>query len=199
MANTFFNKRNVDLNQGYIPRIEFKLFGNWEGTVRMINKLGPSIKQASLISQLKICNLIAKKVKAHLKNQDLDWEPLSERYAIRKENAGMDGRILMANETYYNNIQAWTKGNQHLAFVGVKKGMYTKEISGRRSRLDVATIAAVHEFAAGGSHIPRRPLWNPTIAEIGGTKGIKELYIKHLVGALRVRGIPVKAYFNLFK
>lgn len=197
MARTFFNKTNVDLNKGFIPRVEFKLFGQWSETIRVLNKLSPTVKECSLIAQMKICLEICKRVKKHLKNQDLNWEPLSESYSKRKSEEGLDTGILMAYGTYYNNITAWQKGNQHLAFVGVKKGIYTRELSGKRSRLDIATIAAVHEFSSG-RRIPKRPLWNPTIREIGGVPGIKKLYVKHLVGSLRVRGIPVKAYFNIF-
>lgn len=197
MPGTFYNKKTIDLESG-IPRIKFQLFGRWEDSIRMINSLSPAIKKSSVLAQLKICQLIAKKVKNHLKYQDLDWEPLSEDYEIRKQRAGMDGRILMSNQTYYNNIEAWTISNRHLAFVGVKKGMYTRELSGARSRLDVATIAGIHEFATGGGRIPRRPLWNPTINEIGGASGIKKLYIGHLAQALRMNNIPVQVYFNLF-
>lgn len=198
MARTFFNKNNVPLNQGYIPRIEFKLFGQWEETIRTLNKLSPAVKECSLIAQIKICTDICKRVKKHLKNQDLNWEPLSSDYSKRKSEAGLEGGTLIAYGTYYNNITTWQKGNQHLAFVGVKKGIYTKNLKGKRSKLDVATIAAVHEFSSGRI-IPKRPLWNPTIREIGGVSGIKNMYVKHLVGSLRVRGIPVKAYFNIFK
>lgn len=197
MARTFFNKTNVPLNQGFIPRIEFKLFGQWDETIRILNKLSPTVKECSLIAQMKICQDICKRVKNHLKNQDLNWEPLSEKYREAKTNAGLGGETLIAYGQYYNNIEAWQKGNQHLAFVGVKKGIYTRRLSGKRSRLDVATIAAIHEFS-NGIKLPRRPLWNPTIREMGGAPGIKKAYVKHLVGSLRVRGIPVKQFQNIF-
>lgn len=197
MARTFLNKTNVALGQGFIPRVEFKLFGQWDETIRILNKLSPRIKECSLIAQMKICKEICKRVKGHIKNQDLSWQPLSVNYAKRKSDHGLDGGILNAYGNYYNNVEAWQKSNQHFAFVGVKKGKYTRGINGKRSKLDIATIAAVHEFSSG-RRIPRRPLWNPTIAEMGGAPGLKKLYVKHLVGSLRVRGIPVKAYFNLF-
>lgn len=197
MARTFFNKTNVPLNQGFIPRIEFKLFGQWDETIRVLNKLSPAIKECSLIAQMKICKEICKRVKKHLKQQDLNWEPLSHEYSKRKSEAGLEGGTLIAYGNYYNNIEAWQKGNQHIAFVGVKKGIHTRGLNGKRSRIDVATIAAIHEFSSG-RRIPRRPLWNPTIAEMGGAPGLKKMFVKHLVGSLRVRGIPVKAYFNIF-
>lgn len=198
MARTFFNKLNVPLNQGFIPRVQFKLFGDWAETIKVLNKLSPTIKDCSLIAQMKICQDVAKRVKAHLKNQDLAWQPLAHRTTMKKSQANLDSGTLIAYGTYYNNIKAWQIGNQHMAYVGVKRGIYTKDTRGKRSRIDVATIAAVHEFSSG-RHIPRRPLWNPTIAEMGGAPGLKKLYVKHLVGSLRVRGVPVKSFFNLFK
>jgi len=197
MARTFLNKLNVPLNQGFIPRLQFKLFGQWDETIRTLNKLSPTVKECSLIAQTKICNEICKKVKGHLKNQDLNWEPLTDKYMKRKEEEGLSGDILMAWGNYYNNIQVWTVGNQHFVYVGVKRGIYTKDVRGKRSRIDVATIAMVHEFSSG-IKLPRRPLWNPTIAEMGGALGLKKLYVKHLVGSLRVRGIPVKSFMNIF-
>lgn len=197
MPGTFFNRKNVDLNQGYIPRIEFKLFGRWDETIRVIQKLSPSVKEGSLVAQTKICQEICKRIKNHLKNQDLNWEPLSEAYEKRKEEEGLDSGTLIAYGNYYNNIKVWRKGAEHFVYVGVKKGMYTRDLRGKRSRLDIATIAAVHEFSSG-IRVPRRPLWNPTIREMGGAPGLKKLYVKHLVGVLRSRGIPVKQFFNVF-
>lgn len=197
MARTFLNKKNVDLNQGYIPKVKFTLFGDWEKVITITQKLGKEIKAAGIYAQLKICEDIVKRVKNHLKFQDLGWVPLNEKYAEKKEKKGLDPGILMSYQTYYNSIEAWKSGNRHLVFAGVKGGIYTKTTNGRRSKLDVATIAAIHEFSLG-RRLPRRPLWNPTIAEIGGAPGMKKAYIKHLKGYLRVRGIPVKEYSSIF-
>lgn len=197
MARTFFNKTNVPRRAGSGRyQITFKLFGQWAETIDVINKLGPSIKAGSIKAQMKICQDIAKRVKKHIKLQDLNWQPLSEVYAERKAAAGLSGNTLEAYENYYNNITVWTVGTQGYVLVGVKKGLYTKNLSGRRSKYDIATIAAIHELSQGRK-IPRRPLWNPTIAEMGGAPGLKAKFISHLVGALRVKGIPVKPFMNL--
>lgn len=200
MARTFFNRINVPLDQGYIPQIRFKLFGQWDTAIRTLNKLSPAVKEASLAAQLKVCQDICKRVKTHLRKQDLDWEPLNSEYLEKKEDIGFSPLTLIAYGTYYNNIETWQVGNQHLAFVGVRRGIYTKNLRGKRSRLDVATIAAVHEFS-NGTKIPRRPLWNPTIREMDGTKGIQKLFVGELRKGLKKRGIPVKdfTYSKIFK
>lgn len=198
MGNTFLNKRNIPLNQGYAPNIEVKLFGNWDKTITTVQQLSPKIKQASIKAQLKVCNVICQKVKSHIMHQDLGWRPLSPAYAKRKaKGKGTWDGVLINYGTYYKNIGLWQIGSRHLVMVGVKRGIYTRTLSGKRSKIDVSTIAAIHEFSSGRK-LPRRPLWNPTIAEIGGAKGIKKMYTNSLLWHLRRAGIPVGPFKNLF-
>lgn len=197
MAGTFFNKRNTPLNAMGGKKIEFKLVGNWEETIRTISQLSPKIKAASIFAQLKIGEEIKKKVKNHLRNQDLGWAELSPLYAKKKADAGLSGKILMAYKTYYQNIEVWQKSNQHLVFIGVRRGIYTKRVgSNKKSRYDVATIGAIHEFSQG-KRIPKRPLWNPTIAEYGGAIGIKIRYAYYLSKHLKFLKVPIKELSRL--
>lgn len=197
MARTFYNKNNTPLNIDGRRMIQFKTFGQWDETIRVIQKLNPSIKACSVAAQMMVCNDIAKRVKAHIRNQDLNWPKLSPEYKKKKSKAGFNPKILLATKTYYNNIGVWRIGNQHFVFVGVRRGIYTYEVNGKRSRLDVATIAAIHEFSSGRK-VPRRPLWNPTIAEMGGASGIKGVFVTELVKRLRAKGIPIKVINGFF-
>jgi hypothetical protein len=61
-------------------------------------------------------------------------------------------------------------------------------MNGKRSRLDIATIATIHEFSRG-KRIPRRPLWNPTIKEMGSSKGIQKI-------CYNITNIPSKESWN---
>jgi hypothetical protein len=179
-------------------RLTFELYGEWDKTIRTVQKVGPAVKIAGLYAQMKVASILKKKVIGHLLNQDLGWRALDDKYLAQKAKAGADTSILMAWNQYYQSIEMWHKSNEHTVFVGVKKGKYTYSVwDNRRSRIDIATIAFIHEFSRG-SKIPRRPLWNPTIAEMGGEKGIKDLYVKHLMGKLRVMGIPVKQFKTLW-
>mgnify|MGYP001068204888 CR=1 FL=1 len=170
--------------------ISFELFGDWDKALRTFSKLGPVVKESSLAAQLKVGKEIVKIVKGHLRNQDLGWAKLDAIYAKRKSAAGLSGKILMSYKTYYDNIKVWQPGNRSLVLIGVKKGIYTKQLNGKRSRLDVATIAAIHEFSSG-KRLPRRQLWNPSITQMGGVPGIKKMFILSLVWHLRKAGIPV--------
>lgn len=171
------------------PGIRFKQFGNWEEAIRVIQKLKPSIKNASIAAQISVCNDICKRVKNHILKQDLGWVPLQPGYAVLKESVGGYTQTMMLWGDYYDAIKVWRTGNQHMVFVGVKKGIYSRDINGKRNRLEIAQIAAIHEFSA--SLTRRRPLWNPTIQEIGGVKGLKTSYLFHLFKQLRIRQVPV--------
>lgn len=196
MGNVF-SKTKVATGSTGRPHLEISLFGDWAKVIKTLQRLSPDIKDASIKAQTKVAKEICKRVKAHLRNQDLSWEELSETYAAKKSEAGLDGRTLMAYKTYYDAIQTWTKGNQHMVFVGVKKGIYGRNLEGKRTKLEVAAYAAIHEFSSG-RRIPKRPLWNPTIKELGGAKGIKKMYLGSLLAHLRLKGIPITEYRNLF-
>jgi hypothetical protein len=156
------------------------------------------VKIASAYAQHKIAEDLKKKVLGHLMNQDLGWMPLTERYLKQKAIAAADTRILLAWNQYYHCIELWHQNAENTVYVGVKKGKYTYSVwDNKRSKIDIARIAAIHEFSKG-RRIPRRPLWNPSIQEMGGEKGIKDKFVKHLVGKLRVMGIPVKQFQALW-
>lgn len=190
MPPGFIRKGDLPKNSSGNLKLEIKPIGRWNEAVRVISKLSPAIKKASLKAQLKVCNEIRTRVRAHLRNQDLGWKLLSSTYSERKSSLGLDGRTLIAYGNYYHNIEVWQKGMQYLVFVGVKRGKYTRRLNGKRGKLDIATVAAIHEFSSGRK-VPRRPLWNPTIREIGGAKGIKSIYLKSFKHWLRMGGMPV--------
>jgi len=196
MPQPFLTKSKVPTSSLGVPNMQVKLFGDWEKAVVAIQKMGPAVKEAGLKSQMRIANMIVTRVKAHIKNQDLHWKPLSHSYAEKKEREGLNEWTMFAYGNYYRAIKAWTVGSQNMVLIGVRRGLQTQSLSGRKSKMEIANIAVVHEFSSG-RRIPKRPLWNPTIAELGGAKGLKALFVKHLVSHLRVRGIPVKQYSTL--
>lgn len=181
---------NLPLNPKGIPQIKFELFGKWEESMKLFGKLGYTMKIASLRAQLKIGKDIVTEVKGHLRKQDLAWAALDKKYADKKAAAGLNTKTLMAYGTYYSNINTWQEGSKHMVLIGVKKGIYTRTLKGSKSKLDVATIAGIHEFSSG-KRIPRRPLWNPSIMKMGGAPGIKKMYIRALIWHLRRLGVSV--------
>lgn len=187
-------KFNVPSGPANLPRIKFQLMGDWDKAMSVVARLGPNIKQSSIKAQLRVAKEIGKRVRQHLRDQDLGWKELSPKYEKKKGKAGLNTKTLMAYNTYYDNIETWTEGNRHLICIGVRRGIYTKSLTGKKSKLDVATIAGIHEFASG-RRVPRRPLWNPTLTMMGGQAGIRKMYINTLVYHLRLAGVPVQKEF----
>jgi hypothetical protein len=192
MADPGFIRRKGLERGGYrnLPRLEIKPFGNWSGVMRTMARLSPAIKQSSIAAQMKVAKQIVKIVKAHLRNQDLGWRPLAPTTVELKETYGLDSRILYAHGGYYDAIEAWQKNQESIVFAGVKKGKYARSYQGKKRRIDISQVAAIHEFSRG-KRIPRRPLWNPTIREMGGAKGIQKMFINSFVWHLRRAGIPI--------
>lgn len=176
--------------------LQWKLVGEWDKAVRLMSRLSPEVKNSSIKAQMRIADEIMKRVKGHLRKQDLPWAPLSPKTVAKKDKADMDPRTLIGRGTYLNSIKAWRVGNQYGVMVGVKRGIYTYTYGGKKSRWEVSQIAVAHEFSSG-RRIPRRPLWNPTLAEMGGAKGIQTLFVKYFIATLRRNGVPIKPFQNL--
>lgn len=168
-------------------RAKFIPTKNWDTVLRKLARLEPEIKQCSLRAQKSLANDILKKVLSHLIKQDLKWRKLSKKYKERKRTNDLDERILLATHSYFSSITVWTRKNGWQAFVGVPKGVYGKTPEGKKSSLDISTIATIHEFSKNPKR--RRPLWNPTIREMGNTTGLKNRYTKLLLKELRSSGL----------
>jgi hypothetical protein len=128
MPPGFIKKTNLNIGSSNYPQLEVKLFGRWEDAVKMTQKLGPSIKESGIKAQTKVVTELVKRVKAHLRNNDLGWKPLSPVYAARKSALGLDSRILIAHGEYYHAIEVWRIGNQHMVYGGVRKGRRGKQL-----------------------------------------------------------------------
>lgn len=184
---TFFTRDDVG-------KVTYEPFGDWAGAVRVFSRLSPEIKVACVRAQEKLAMAILKKVKAHLLKQDLPWRHLTAKYLKKKTKAGWDSRILLATHSYYNNIEFWKRSNGWNVFIGVKKGVYGITLEGKKSAIDIATIAYIQEFSENRKR--RRPLWNPVIREMGNTPGLKAEYIKKLKVELRKSGLRKYLYLT---
>jgi len=176
---------------GNTPQLKFTPTGKWDEASRLMGRLNPEIKEASVKAQWKLCEEILKRVKRHMIRQDLGWKPLNRKYVKLKKGLGWDHRMLLATKDYYDNIMIWKRANGWQVFVGVKPGIYGRTIRGKRAKKDIASIATIHEFARGKR---RRPLWNPTIREMGNTPGIKKMYLDQFEKELKKGGLKKYIY-----
>lgn len=126
--------------------------GNWPGAVRAYSMMNPVIKSAIMNAQRRYARRLVSAVKKHIMAQDLPWAPAS---------TGKRGSHLMIDtRDYYESISYWQKDYQ--LEVGVKKHF----IHGKTGQ-PLWKVAQWQE--KGTKNIPARPLWKPTIEELGGS------------------------------
>lgn len=120
--------------------------------------------------------------------QELDWEPLSERWLKYKIKKGWDTRILRATGAYVNSIQP-RKVSKHVYKVApsnrkTKSGATLHQIG---SYLEYGTVNA-----DGSMRMPARPHWRPVWEEFLREQGeivaeMKKHFVANLVKEMKKR------------
>jgi len=134
--------------------------GDWDKLQNTLDNLASRFKGEMAKQVGKGIKTIETKVLAHVDQQDLDWEPLTEAYAERKEKEGLDPDTLRATNRMYSNITT-RQMDSFRGMTGVRRGVRTEEGD------EVVDIAMIHEQPNDdGSKIPARKLWEPTYEEV---------------------------------
>lgn len=176
------------------PGIKARLFGPWSYVTKLLTYLEPEIRKAAISAQRKVAESYVRKIKAHLRNQDIPgWTPLTPKYADWKMGKFGNEDLLMASTQYYESIEAWRSGGVYMA--GVKKGQKYKYSRGKRKR-EVSEVAYIHEmWSMSGGNKPKRPLWGYTLnQDMGGKEGIRKLVNNIFRDKLRDKGYPVEDF-----
>lgn len=135
------------------------LTGDWAKLQHVLSDAGIKIRRESSRSIRRSLSTIERAVLSHIDEQDLDWDPLSEAYAARKEKQGLSPDILRATNQMYQNITT-AQPDSYRGMVGVQRGVK----SGNGDEL--TDIALIHEQPDDdGTIIPARKLWQPTFEE----------------------------------
>lgn len=154
-------------------------YGDWLGVGLALKAVPAMIASSADWGMRKYSEKLVKVVKAHINNQDLGWPQLSE-----STNSG-DPRILVNSEDYYNSIKSWRANYRYYA--GVKLNEYNSR------GIRIVDYAIAHEFGHG--NMPKRALWEPSIKEMGGAKGAKDMVSKAIfakIALLKLKGFNVK-------
>ncbi len=169
--------------------IDFKLFGPWNKVKALFQDLPKNLKDITTSSQRSIAEKYARKIKAHLRDQDIPgWTPLSPRYADQKMGKYGNEDILLASWKYYESIKVWRQGG--IYHVGVPK---TETYPNGK---EVSKIAALHEAWSTMPGRPHRPLWGYTFKEdMGGLSGVHKAINQLIKEKLQAKGYPVKKLF----
>lgn len=158
--------------------VNIRAVGDWRGANAMFRNFSRDIKRAFKSSQENVAKKLLRKVKGHLKKQDLGWVPLSQKTIDRKGHA----IALIDSGAYYRSIKFWQVS--YTVYVGVRRGVLNSDGN------EIARIAVWQEY--GTRYIPARPLWRPSIEEIGGPVGMRNDVQRSMYWKLRKMGYKVR-------
>lgn len=135
--------------------VKVSMLGNWPKAVKTFATLSPVVKRSIAMGQRKYARKLVAIVKGHIIQQDLGWKAASP---------SKRGSMLMIDtRDYYQSIRYWQKNYE--LHVGVPEHL----IHGRSGQ-KLWKVATWNE--RGTKKIPARPLWGPSIKELGGTKQV---------------------------
>jgi hypothetical protein len=180
MKRTKLTLYNTPSGKARAVQIKFEKIGNWDTTVAKLVKLDKNLKSSLQWGERKVGEKLVNIVKNHLRNQDLGWDGLATSTLWKKKG---DARVLIDTETYLNSIKTWQSNGTR--FIGVPK-----DITNPENGEEVWRIAQIHEFKSyhGG---PFRALWGPSMEEIGGNKGVRDIIFDVLYKKMKKLGYPV--------
>ena len=148
-------------------KVNFKLTGKWELATKAIESMPSKLKEAYRQSQRNYGDKLRRVVRNHIIAQDLPWKDLSSATIKRKGHQ----EIYQDSLDYYNAIRVYSSGPYRIS-VGVKPNDVNQK------GVNIAMYAAVnefgHRFEGSNRYVPKRPLWAPSVKDLGGKQGLAE-------------------------
>ena len=134
--------------------------GDWGRIDRTLSGVARNLKSETSRAIGRGLKKVERKILSHIDEQDLDWQPLSEKYKEQKESKGLSPDTLRASNAMYQSITT-DQPNAWEGMVGVKRGVKTRDGE------EVTDVALIHEQPDDdGTIIPARKLWAPTFEEV---------------------------------
>lgn len=138
--------------------MDLRKFGDWDIMVKMARNLPQDVEQANRISLQQIALKAESLAVKFIRDQSLNWKPLSKKYMDKKAREGLSNKIYVATSTMFQNITSYA--DTQVAFAGVnRKAKYANGES-------VANIAKILEYGSIGRNIPPRKLWRVVYADM---------------------------------
>ena len=164
--------------------ISFNKFGPWEKVMADLKSLNITIRNSALYGQKKAVIQYYNIVKNHLINQDLPWASLKPNYLKQKHSSS----TLIETGTYLSNISYWR--DSYVYYIGVKQGIFETTKGGKQG-LELAILASIHEYGSRKRNIAKRPLWKPSLDEMGGGQGMVNIIQDVLANKFRQMRYPI--------
>lgn len=133
----------------------FRRVGNWSAARRLSTELKYDINHAAGIAMRRVGLETERKVVKYIQKQPSTWPPLTEKYKERKQKQGYSTLMLRRTGDYITRITSTVAPDKMSVFVGVRKGVKSKEGD------DMVQIGAVLEYGRKGDKRLARPHFKP--------------------------------------
>lgn len=155
-------------------KMTYQMVGPWKSSEDFVRQLPRNLRRKAMTAFESVARKYVSHVKRHLQANDIGLA------AKKRPELSNDSRPLLDTHLYLRNIKFWQE--QYRIFVGVKKGIYYSDDSGRK---EVAAIASLHE--RGGAKVPKRPVWAITHKQdMGGNAGVRKMIRDKLAAKLLI-------------
>lgn len=164
--------------------LRFNLTGHWTKTVTNFKTLPRDTLVATSLAHRNFGRRLERRVKRHMRNQDLPWAPLAKSTLYHRRMRGNYGTgALMDTQAYYHAIKVWQ--SSYVVYVGVPR-----DAGVNKRGVPIAVYAALQE--TGTKRIPARPLWEPSFSEMGGSAAITSETKAYIEKAYRLKGWNIR-------
>lgn len=161
--------------------VQIRAFGDWNRAQEFIQNLSPALRASALWGQEKAVKKLVKIVKDHIQQgtvpPGVTWQPLSEKTTKRK---GHD-KFYLDTKDYFRTIGTWREN--YTFYAGVKRGF------NNRNGIEISKLALILEKGVEG-RIPPRPLWGPSLEQLGGLQEMRAIVLRAIENKLNQTAAP---------
>lgn len=174
--------------------IKVSTYGNGLNFGNKLAQVAKSMDMAIEAANKELAAFAEKEAVKHIQNQDLNWAPLSQKYALRKLGGSgassslktrrrnklkngkrlLSDKILVSTGSYMNAITSY--GTRNKAMAGILKGKTAPNVG----KMTIGTYARVLEFGSKSRNIPARPLWRPVLKATIAYAQKNKTYLKRI-------------------
>lgn len=133
---------------------DIKKTGDWEQVLALSKGMASDIKKAQYIALGKVAARAEAMAVKFIRDQNLPWKKLSDKYLARKEREGLSSKIYVATSLYFQSITSTVNPQATKAWAGISRKAKNKD--GQY----VSDIAKVLEYGSIKRGIPPRKLWS---------------------------------------
>lgn len=137
-----------------------KKFGDWDLVTNLANGMSQDVMVANKIVLAQLGSRAEAMAVKFMREQNLNWKPLSKKYLAYKQRVGLSTKIYIATSQYFQAVTSTVNSSGTSSFAGVLRKQKSKD--GQY----ISDIAKVLEYGSIKRGIPPRRFWGVVYADM---------------------------------